>query len=341
MREKHWTAADSLPAITLTKQSISSTAPTTTAQFGHHLSLLTSPSDPQRRDSLAYLFSHIQSLHPASPLPQPLSVLFSKLNPLLLDGSASVRAQLLKLFQHTSFHQPSDIAPEIEKTLLYIRAGLTHIAPGIQVTAIQALEWVLDVAEEEVVICPGGWIKTLKTLCVCLNWPVSDDSTLSASKSTAATNGTIRPTPGSANGRPTGSGWTTDTASSTSSSSTLTQSLLTVLARFLSAGLKLSPAPENIPSHHSFFPLAADPRPHLLPTRSNPFAALNLFGPPPDADGASYEDPRDRRRVFRSLGYEDAVGKGVAELRRAGGEVGRAAGKVAKVLEVGMVGLNE
>ena len=69
----------------------------------------------------------------------------------------------------------------------------------------------------------------------------------------------------------------------------------------------------------------------MLPTRPNPFAHLNLFGEPRDEEGEMYVDEADRRRVFKSLGYAEAVAQGIEGMRRDGGETGRAAGNVRKV----------
>lgn len=74
-------------------------------------------------------------------------------------------------------------------------------------------------------------------------------------------------------------------------------------------------------------------RAHMLPERPNAFGYLNLFGEKRDEEGEGYEDVEDRRRVFRSLGYEAAILKGVEGMRKEGGEVGRAAGTLMKVLK--------
>ncbi len=96
-----------------------------------------------------------------------------KLLPLTLDGSNGVRAQLLKLFK--SLPQ-EDMKDHMEKLSLYIRAGLTHLAADIRSSALELLEWALEIGGEQLVSCPGGWVKTLKTLLTVLAW--TDDATL-------------------------------------------------------------------------------------------------------------------------------------------------------------------
>ena len=59
----------------------------------------------------------------------------------------------------------------------------------------------------------------------------------------------------------------------------------------------------------------------MLPTRSNAFGHLNLFGPPRDEEREMYEDVRDRRRVFKGLGYEAAIARGVEGMKKGAGEV--------------------
>ena len=334
---------DECKAISIAAQSLVTAAPTPNAQFSHHLSLLSSHSDSQRRDSLAYLTSQISSSSLSSPLPVPLSVLLPKISPILLDGSSSVRTQLVKSFHSLSNHPDANLVPHVENLLLYIRAGLTHIAPGIRSSAAEVLNWLLADVRQEVVSCPGGWIKTLKAICVTLHWPVEELNPLSTgqvssantkaggSKTTTSTTTTTRP------GATAGGGWTQTTTSTT----TITNlpALLNVLIHFLRVGLlpaPPSPSPsDSLQPPGPLFPYDLTRR-HLLPKRSNAFRHLNLFGAPRDAEGQGYEDMTERRQAFRSLGYEDAVRKGVDGCRRAGGELGRKAGELNKILEEGM-----
>ncbi len=75
----------------------------------------------------------------------------------------------------------------------------------------------------------------------------------------------------------------------------------------------------------------------MLPKRSNAFAHLNLFGSPRDEESEMYVEREDRQRIFQKR-YYAIVSSGVEAAKREGGEVGRAAAGVAKVLAEGMEG---
>lgn len=293
-----------IPAVVLNQQSLSTAAPTTTLQFSHHLALLTSRSDSQRRDSLSHLTSAIAGRPKDAPLPQPIAVIFPKLLPLTLDGSNGVRAQLLKLLRSLP---PDDTKDQMEKLSLYIRAGLTHLAADIRTSTIELLEWALEIGGEELVSCPGGWVKTLKTLLTALAW--TDDVTLA--------------------------GWTSSRAiiGRAGSGDKSLAKALTVLALFLRAGLEPPPA-ADIRSKPNFFPLWHVDA-HMIPKKSNPYGYLNLFGPPRDEESQGYEDREERQIVFAKI-FQDRVGKGAAAARKEGGEIGRAGAAVVKALEEGM-----
>jgi pre-rRNA-processing protein IPI1 len=157
-------------------------APTSSSQFAHYLSLASSSrSDSQRRDALSYLTTQLSSQPVKAPIPLPVSILLPKLLPLILDGSASVRAQLLKFLR---LLPSSDIGDRAEIALLYTRAGMTHLAAEIRVDALAVLEWLLEVAKEDTVTCPGGWVKTLKSFMSMMGWATSHESSkwTSASK---------------------------------------------------------------------------------------------------------------------------------------------------------------
>ena len=78
----------------------------------------------------------------------------------------------------------------------------------------------------------------------------------------------------------------------------------------------------------------------MLPKRSNPYGYMNLFGEKRDEEGECYRDVEERREVFRRMGCEGAVMKGLDAVRE-GGEVGRLGGRVRKVLKEGMGGMDE
>ena len=151
----------------LNQQSLSSVAPSASSQFAHHVALLTSRSDAPRRDSLNYLTSAMNQRPQDEQTQQPVAILLPKLLPLTLDGSNGVRAQLLKLFRTIPVE---DVRDHMESLSLYIRAGLTHLAADIRTSALEMLDWALETSSGQLVSCPGGWIKTLKTLLTKLPW---------------------------------------------------------------------------------------------------------------------------------------------------------------------------
>lgn len=293
-----------IPAIVLSQQSLSTAVPNKSLQFSHHLALLSSRSDSQRRDSLSHLTSAITGRPRDAPLPQPIAVIFPKLLPLTLDGSNGVRAQLLRLLRSLP---PDDTKDQMEKLSLYIRAGLTHLAADIRTSTIELLEWALEIGGEELVSCPGGWVKTLKTLLTALAW--TDDATLA--------------------------GWTSSRAiiGRAGSGDKSLAKALNVLALFLRAGLEW-PQAADIKSKPNFFPLRHVDA-HMIPKKSNPYGYLNLFGPPRDEESQGYEDREERQMIFANM-FQDRVGKGAAAARKEGGEVGRAGATVVKALEDGM-----
>jgi hypothetical protein len=129
-----------LEAISLKQQSLSTVAPTLEAQCAHHLGLLNHKSDAQRRESLAYLTTAIMNNPPMAPLPQPASVIIPVAQRLILDGTNSVRQQLLKLLQ--SLPQ-ADIASHADQLLLHTRAAMTHLANEIRTFGLDVLDWLL------------------------------------------------------------------------------------------------------------------------------------------------------------------------------------------------------
>lgn len=294
-------------AIAISRQSLQTEAPSPSSQFAHHVSLLTSHSDSQRRDSLAYLTTAIQSRPVDQPLPQPVSVLLPKLLPLTTDISNSVRHQFVRLL-HTL---PNDeVEDHVYKILLHVRVGLTHMAADIQTTGTDMLQWVLEAAGQEVVSCAGGWVKTLKSLLLILRWRAVESE------------------PG---------GWSKEAASK---GSKLPTKVLPVLALFLRIGLLPAQAAQEPEQKPWPFPLR-NTQAHMLPRRSNAFARLNLFGPPRDSDEEMYEDIDDRRRIFVQKGFRAAIQGGVERCRREGGEIGRGAAQVNRVIEQGMDGFEE
>ena len=292
-----------VPAIILDQQSLTTTAPSKSSQFTHHLSLLTHRSDTQRKDSLSFLFSAIAGSAANSPLPQPVSVIVPTLLPLILDGSNSVRGQLIRLLRSLP---PGEVEDHADQLLLYIRAGMTHLAADIRATAVDILDWLLEVSGPETVSCAGGWVKTLKCFLALLGWQNEDGSAQ----------------------------WSGGRVSfgKAGSEGKLLVRYLTVLATFLKVGLLRSPegtdeAPvTEFPLWHSQY--------HTLPKNSNCFAHLNLFGTPRDAESEMYEDREERQRIFHSQ-FEKPMDRGLEATKKEGGEVGRAAAVVIKAITEG------
>ncbi len=182
--------------------------------------------------------------------------LLAKLLPLVSDGSASVRAQLLKLLR--ALPRP-EVRPAAERIVLYVRAGLTHLSSEIRDDALNVMEWLLDTAGDEVVSCPGGWMKTLNSFGAAMGW---------------------------GGGMAAGSkGWSsapkTPFGAAKGGQSYARQ--ITVLSKFLEAGFRPEPpAPYNPCAHWDSL--------GRIPRASNPFGYLNLFGSPRDEDGEMYAE---------------------------------------------------
>lgn len=205
------------------------------------------------------------------------------------------------------------------KLLLYIRAGLTHLAAEIRGSSLDVLAWGVETAGLRVVGCPGGWVKTLRVLLLVLGWEVeSSDSAVGAGK------------------------WTGKATVSIPGQKGNTAKTLTVLTAFLQAGLVAGSDTDEEGNGIERWPFPLrNTQAHMIPKQSNAFAPLNLFGAPRDEDGEMYEDLEDRRRIFVRKGFLAAVEKGVVSCRGEGGETGRAAGGVRKVVEEGMRGFED
>ena len=248
-------------AIVLNQQ-LNVDAPTASAQFLHHTSLLTSKSDSQRKDSISFL-SSCYATSEKSNFPLTTGALLDKLCPLILDGSSGVRQQLLKMLPVLPNH---DIQDHVSKLLPHIRAGMTHLSRDIRLSSVDVLSWLTGTAGTELVSCAGGWYKTLECFTAMLSWTSSEIGKWSASKPSLG-----------------------DTRSSAR--------IVTVLAEFLEAGLLDTSTKENVHLIADTFPLWQTYH-HQIPTKSNAYSFLNLFGPPRDAKNQMLEDREDRMRVY-------------------------------------------
>ncbi|KAE8348533.1 Pre-rRNA-processing protein ipi1 [Aspergillus coremiiformis] len=288
-------------AIVLNQQSLTIHAPTSTTQFTHHISLLSSKSDSQRRDALGHLATSISARPVHSPLPQPVSVILPTLLPLILDANTGVRTHLLKLFRVLP---AADIRDHVPQLLPYIRAGMTHLAADIRVSAVETLSWLVAVAGSAVVSCAGGWIKTLNCFLSVLGWHTEESAKWSANRASFGKSGS--------KGAP-------------------MMKVVTVLAEFLAAGVG---APrEDLETGDSIDPFPLGPtRVHMVPDTAAPYAYLNLFGQPRDEEGEMYETWEDRYRVFAHR-FLPALQRGLENARQEGGEMGRASSGASKVLK--------
>lgn len=278
------------------QQNLSIEAPETSTQFRHSLSLASnSRSEKQRKEALAHLTTQVAS----GNNPVGTATLLAKLLPLISDPSGPVRTQLLKLFRE----MPGDeVKNHAEKCIMYIRAGMTHLSVDTSNDALSALEWLLDVAEDEIVSCPGGWVKTLNSFCALMGWSVSANGGWSATK---------------------GGGLKTKDAHSRVQQ-------LALLARFLTAGLEAEAAARLDPN------VRWDSM-YRVPRVPQPFAHLNLFGSRRDEEAEMYTDSESRQRVFDRR-FSMLFSRGVEHAKKEGGAVGRSASALEQSLKDGMAG---
>ncbi|KAL1303809.1 hypothetical protein AAFC00_000271 [Neodothiora populina] len=292
-------------SIVLNQQSLSTAAPTAVAQFSHQLSLVSSKTDSQRQDALAALTNTISNLAPGQPLPLPVATILPKIQPLVLDASKKAREQFLKLLRVLPVLQ---VRSHVDHMLLYVRAGMTHLASEIRMTALDALDWLLQIGPEEVVSCSGGWLKTLNSFMSLLGWQTAEKSGKWSSTKAPAKPG---------------------------ADSKLLVKQLAVLARFLSAGFKDAQDTTSASLEAArLFPLCGCDA-SVLYARSTPFRNLNLFGAARDAESSMYDDAEARKRAFDEAALK-AVARGISNAKKEGGEVGRAASGLEKVLVDGM-----
>ncbi|WPG97359.1 pre-rrna-processing protein ipi1 [Acrodontium crateriforme] len=312
-RPKNTNATDTsfaAKSIVLKQQSLSEGGRDAAALFNHNLSLLGSKSDTQRKDSLSYLTTIVAAS--AENLTQPPAVILAKAQPLILDGSKSVREQALKLLRVL----PTDQLGSLDQTLLYTRAGMAHLSNDIRLSSLDILDWLLTISPtaSDVMSCPGGWVKTLRTFQNLLSWH--------AGIAPSAMNGKWSAAPKT-------------TSSGPSSNNKLLVHQLTTLSKFLVAGLTQPPISPNAAQIRAakLFPCCQTDV-HLLSRKQKPFGYLNLFGAARDVESDAYEDADERVRVFVETGLKSSFDLGIAEAKREGGEVGRAACAVEKALKL-------
>ena len=312
-RPKNTNATDtsfSAKSIVLKQQNLSETGRDISTLVAHNISLLSSKSESQRKDALAYLTMIYGSQQCVS---QPASAVLIKAQPLILDGNPQVRGQLIKLLAAL----PADRIGSIEQLLLYTRAGMSHLSHDIRLDSLQIMDWLLSTMGTTVVSLSGGWVKTLKTFQNLLSWheaPGRPNITKSIAQK-----------------------WSPSTSTTILGSTKLRVKQLDTLAHFLVVGLtkpscKLD---EDLAAMRAaeLFPLWHTDC-HLTSKQSNPFGHLNLFGVPRDVESELYDGADERREVFCESGMYAAFGHGTAGAKREGGEVGRAAALVSKALRL-------
>lgn len=230
--------------------------------------------------------------------PVGTSALLVKLLPLISDSSTPVRTQLLKLLR---ILPEDEVKCGTEHAVMFVRAGMTNLSADISNDALSAMEWLLEVAQDELVASPGGWVKTLSTFCAMMGWAISSSS----------------------------AGWTSSSRTTlrTKDAQTLARQI-TILTKFLQAGFKSEAALASSP-------LVYWENMYKLPRSSNAFDYLNLFGSLRDEEGEMYPNRDARQKVFHRR-FLDAISIGVDKAKKEGGATGRAAVGLDQVLKKGM-----
>ena len=291
-------------AIVLNQQFSSIVAPSPLSQLAHHLALLNSKTDSQRRDSLNHVTNVIAlNYKNGSALPQSTRAIVPKVLPLAQDANDGIRGQVLKFLQALP---PQDLIDNIEDISRYLRLAMTHLASSIRSTAVDALQYVVAVGGEDLVSCRGSWIQTLKCLIAVLGWTESNSK----------------------------DGWTSTNISKASSDVKLMAKYLRLLTSVMDTGLAAPKAPPEPPRSH--FPFHQVDR-HIIPRWSNPYGSLNLFGLTGNEDEQVYEDFEERQEMFDKC-FRSAIAKGLGNARLEGGDIGRAAVKADEVIIARMVG---
>ncbi|KAI1768191.1 Rix1 complex component [Hypoxylon sp. FL1150] len=286
------------------QQQLTENAPDPTERFKHNLSLTTSRSDTQRRDALSYLAGQLSTNPPTNPIGTP--TLLQRLLPMMSDSSGPVRNQLLKLLRNL----PADeIRPHVEKIMLYIRGTMTNIAQEVKDDGLNYMDWLLDVAGEDVVSSAGCWVKPLRDFMSVLGWTVKVAPT---STTTAR------------------SGWTS-APRTTFGAKKYGQSFprqMLVLSKFLEMGFKPGKPTPWTPNDWTN-------NIGTVPRTPDPYGYLGLFKPPRDEDGEIYRNREDRQDVFQKR-FRGAVEDGVEMAKKEGGLAGRAAATLDQALKDGM-----
>ncbi|KAL8732400.1 MAG: hypothetical protein Q9166_002798 [cf. Caloplaca sp. 2 TL-2023] len=292
-------------AITLKLQSIMTTKDHSHgAQINHHLTFINSKADSQRRDSIDFIATAFTHAKTSSTPPQAVSVVLLKMLPLTTDTDHGIRTSLLKFLSALT---PGDVEQHVEKIMLYIRLGLTHLSLDIRSTTLDMLVWALECNGDDLVSCKGGWFQTLESLMIMVGWSMEPDT----------------------------SGWTSVKTSfvKTGLESKVMAKTLSTMALFIRTGLH-DPPQEETPSKGWGWPLTHTEQ-HMISKKSNAYAHLNLFGPPLNEKTQMYADKEDRQRIFANK-FQVSIEGGLATVKQEGGAVGRAAADIEKAIRDGM-----
>ncbi|KKA28941.1 hypothetical protein TD95_004668 [Thielaviopsis punctulata] len=286
-------------SIVMGHQSLSEVAPDLVKQFKHQVSLATtSKSEKQRKEALSYLTTQLSATPPNNPI--GTYALLMKILPLVSDLSAGVRTQLIKALRCLP---AAEVRNHAEKTIMFVRAGLTHVSAKVSNDALEVLSWLLEIAADEVVCCPGGWVKTLNSFCAIMGWSTVGNS-----------------------------GWTQGRSSMRTKDNMSYAKQISALAKFIHIGL----------SEETTRALATGgywDTMYSIPRQPEPFAYLNMFGKRTDEDGEMYADREARQRVFRRKFFE-LISAGNNMAQKEGGAPGRAAADLNKAIEDGMNGFD-
>lgn len=228
--------------------------------------------------------------------PVGTETILARLLPLISDSSTPVRSQLLKFFRELPGEQ---VRHSVEPTIMFIRAGMTHLSADIDNDALGFMDWLLDVAGGDLVACPGGWVKTLNTFCAMLGWSISTkkDGWSSGSRS------------GGARGK-----------------TSLNQArAIDCLTKFLRIGFEPEESIPPNPDEGRWDYL------YKAPINPNASSYLNLFGVRRDEDGAMYADRESRQQIFHKR-FLNPISNAVESTKKEGGTAGRAAAGLDQLL---------
>ncbi|KAF2222202.1 hypothetical protein BDZ85DRAFT_220985 [Elsinoe ampelina] len=295
-------------SIVLKQQSLSSAQPSSTDQFNHHLSLLSSKADSQRRDALAALVNSLSANTEAAP-PLPAVTVITKVRPLLIDASKTIRSSALELLKLLPVEE---VARNVEAVQIYTHIGLTHMVGDTRVSTLDVLEWMLQAFGPATVSCAGGWTGTLKRLLGILGWQTETKQ------------------PGSDGAK----AWTNISNAKLQDTKSRAR-LISVLAHFLDTGLNPHDHDREVSSRNraaEVFPLFQFDA-YAIGTTADPYRYLNLFSETETKDDDAIAVADSLSRAEKLGKYRDAIREGVDKAKKEGGEVGRATRKVALALE--------